>query len=416
MRASFRPYLIGVLLPVGLAGLGAFFLTSRAGDASARASLVRMGGLARVIFREEMGQQTAEMATTAPLLENPDPSTPILRAALQGDTVAALGLAGPDLVLSVALAVREEPEGGGQPSPTLQLRAVTRPFPARSLTRFHSRTGLHVALFLRGTLAAAAPPAFGPSLVQGPRLEGRSHHRLVLPVAPSDQGDAPAQLLVESPGLMNGGPTSLQLFFLLCLPILPGLGLSFLLMALDRRGGAEPGKVAQIGLTALPLVGLWFLVAVTGNQARSGAEQIQERDLLRSVALLKEVASNVDPNFVAEGTGFHLLQRAGDSTVSTTLTDEILLDAAMALPPPEADLPTQGFLDSGEERWAFAAARVRPSEVLILLADPALAGPGRLDLHLYGIAGLASLLCLGFPLFRRSAPRERDEAGEEATG
>ena len=127
MRTSFRAYLIGVLLPVGLA---------------------------TVIFGEEMGQQTAELATTAPLLESPDPSTPILSAALQGDTVAALGLAGPDLVLSVALAVGEEPGGGGQPSPTLQLRAVTRLFPARSLKRFHGRTGLQVALFLRGTLVS----------------------------------------------------------------------------------------------------------------------------------------------------------------------------------------------------------------------------------------------------------------------
>ena len=134
MRSSLLRYLLWVLLPVGVSSVAAQTL-SRGETTSLRVeSASRLGNLAVLLFSEEMGARSGELIQEAPILTAPDSRSPLIQAALRGDTVAALGKSEGELFLSVALAEVLEAsteEAGPENQPTspvsLQVRASTAP-------------------------------------------------------------------------------------------------------------------------------------------------------------------------------------------------------------------------------------------------------------------------------------------------
>jgi hypothetical protein len=104
MAREFLTYLDWFLLPAALAIGVARNLSERTDDEQRLESGARFGQLAFVLFREEVGATSGELAQVAPILPDPDPSSAIIQAAQRGDTVAALRTLSEDLVFSVALA------------------------------------------------------------------------------------------------------------------------------------------------------------------------------------------------------------------------------------------------------------------------------------------------------------------------
>ena len=399
MRTYLRSYLIWVLLPVGMASLGVFHFAAEEPKNQDSASLHRMAGVARFLLREEMGKRAGEIAESAPLLESPDPGTPVLQAALRGDTVAALGLAGPDLVLSVALAI---PGDQG----ATQVKAMTQPFQPTSLTRFQGRTGLSAALFLRRAVVASAPPGFTPTVLQasgsGALVPSEPQGQLLLPLAPTGEGPPPVQILIEARAGGEGGGRLLPPILILLLPLLSAIGCVLFLTQSSGWADTRKGAFPLLALACLPwgaLVAL-SLGAQRGNQTRG--DEVLGRDLMQSVALLQDGSRGAEWERLSEESGFEVIQRGPESSVFATFENETLRQIALSEPPPPSDVPTQGEIESEGERWAYAASSTGPSTFLMLLAREEPAGVRRVALLLLGVAGLSGLA------FTASRPGSRE--------
>lgn len=399
MRTLFRSYLIWVLLPVAMTSLAAYLFSTRAPEDLSQASLERMGGMATLLFRVEMGERAGEMSETAPLLERPDSTSPILRAALRGDTVAALGLAGPDLVLSVALAV----PGDGE---VMELKAITQPFEPRSLTRFHGSSGHPVALFFRGALVAAEPPGFVPSLLQatssGALHPSRPEEQLLLPLAQMGAGPSPVQLLVESvPGRHDPG---LGWHFPAALALVPGLlalGLATLLHRRGKRGSGKAWILTLLAPAAVPWLVLWALLHTVRAQVDTLAEVALNRDLTQSIAMINEGTLDTALEGLPPETGFEIVQRGQGSSVTTTLDDETLLQLALDEPLPPQESPAQGTIESGGTVWAYVTSRVGPDKSVLLLSRQDPGSQGGVQLLLMGLATLSAFAFVASSRARR---------------
>jgi hypothetical protein len=431
MRLSFKRYLLWVLAPTGFATLGAQALCVRSAESHTLDSASRMGAMATLLFFQEMGARSEEMAHAAPLLGDPDLESPILLAASRGDTVVALSITGEELMLSVAFAVEDETAKAGMPGeepeePSLatpQLRAVTEPFHPLSLGFFHTHTGLGAALYLRGLRAAAAPPDFGPArmgTVDGDLPSPAPLADVVIlplttgPREPSGTLSSPTRLLVASPRGLPATPSTEGGIGFIILPLILGMVSWGILMAPGPAGSqgtgphrAEPRrklKLRLLTLTALPLGALWIILLGYGKEISSGAEELQTRDLVRVLGLLSQSAPGIDLIDVAGRTGFEALRRDGDVLLDATLPPGPLLAQVMALSPPPPDLPVQGTLREGGTIWAFAASREGPDRAIVLLARQSSSYLGSLPPRLAALGSVASLLSLGFLLANRRGP------------
>jgi hypothetical protein len=104
MRSSLSRYSFLLVLPAVLALLSGFLLQERNAVSRSLESAERLGNLTAILLQKEVGGMAAELARQAGPLENPDSTSPVVQAAMAGDTVAALGTLSGELVLSVALA------------------------------------------------------------------------------------------------------------------------------------------------------------------------------------------------------------------------------------------------------------------------------------------------------------------------
>ena len=227
MRRLLASYLLWVVVPASLALGVARAQADRSGETRIVESGVRFGNLARELLMEEMGVVTGELASEAPVLLDPDAASPIIQAAAQGDTVAALGTMSGELVLSVALAEVAEGEEGQR------IRALTEPFSPGFPSTYSRALGYSTALFFRGQRVMAAPEDYGPEALD--------------PAEPVASSQEPALLEglgwsgVLSP--LGGGPVSAPTLHALVGPVLPppssyGLSTSRLLLLLSAVMGA----------------------------------------------------------------------------------------------------------------------------------------------------------------------------------
>lgn len=393
MRDSLTPYLFLVLLPVTLAGVMGHYLTTRESQALSRESTARLGRTGAALLAGEMGAQTRTLAREASLLTDPDPASPLIRAALLGDTVAALGASSGQVTLSLALA-----EESGD---SLQVRATSAPFPAKAMDLFSSRTGQGAALYLRGRKARGAPVDFGaaslpgrdnPASGTGTPLPPGS---VVLPLAAPGATTSPAQLLVAPLSPPERGLPLWQTGAILLLA-LTLCGAAWVL--LSGKGRGPGGWAALISLTGLPLLLLWLLLGQMNRVMEAEAQEILRGDMVRVLALLKDAGSFLAPEEVPETSGFQLLRKRSGEVLFTTLPPGPTLTALIRIPLPPPAFPTLGKVGAGNAAVVYAIFREGPGQGLLLAApDPA----GELReyrLLLAVLGGVASLLALGFLL------------------
>lgn len=392
MRISPLSYLLWVLLPVGAGVLLSHQLATRETESLAHASTSRIGRLATRLFSEEMGIRAGELVREAPILTNPDPSSPMIQAAQRGDTVAALGSSSGELTLSVALAE-------GSPD-SLQLRATTALFLPTTLDLVRSRTGFGIALYLRGNRAAGAPRDFGPEGIGGLAPLGSA----LFPLASSGSVASPAQLLVGPTQTPEAGWRSWRGW--LTLLVAWGLGLlAWLILAPKGKGDTGPNLPLLI-LTGLPLIVLWVSLFWMGERVETGAEELQRGDMVRVLALLKDGTVPLSPEDLTESTGFNLLRGEGGEMGAATLPPGPMVEELLALPLPPPTFPALGILEAEGEEVVYANLREGPGRTLTLVASSPRGTLRNLRLILAGVGGGASLLSLGF-LF--GAPRGKDD-------
>ncbi len=400
MRRLILSYLLLILLPAGGALLAGGILTRKELNERRDESAFRFAGLGALLFRTEMGDAAGEMALRAPVLPDPDPSSPVARAALAGDTIAALGTDSEGLVLSVALG---EPGEEGD-SASLRLRAVTEAFRPQALALLRSRTGYGTALYLRNRRALAEPHGFGPPRLDipvpappgqaDPLVVTEAGRGILLPLDPGAPGAMPVQILVAVPPGVLEPEHRLPSVLLLTLALALGGGMLLWAGTIRASTRGSPPVLVRILAAALPMAALWFALLSCSGSTGDRIREFQKGEMIRVLALLKGNVRALDPLEVAMATGYQVtLARPGSDPLSS-LPPGPFLDRVLEIPPPPPTFPTTGTVPASEEPTIFAALREGPGEVLFLTTpSESLRLRGFLT-TLLGIGGVATLLAL----------------------
>lgn len=431
MRPGFRQYFIWVLLPVALAFVAGQVQVFRTVQGRAMESRERFGRLADQLFREEMGAQAAAMAGTAPVLSNPDPSSPVLQAALRGDTVAALGTDSGNLVLSVALAAEPEIAPGeapvGEEGPAnVSIRAATETFPAAFLTLLRSRAGHLGAFYLRGSRVAGEPSSFGPESLSAREATGTAGNPWTITTAlgPASviplggQPGAPGLLhLLVAPSSPTMGPSS-PWRALALLIVGAALGLTGLFWGqVTKRGAAasrdHPGSVPLLVSYGAVVLGLCCAFLESGNGVAADFAEAQESELVRTLALFADDGAGLRPEAVSEATGYGAYRFRGGFPGSGTGPDSIPSEV-LALPTPGSSFPSAGLAGRGTGSFRFASFLKDSGHTLVLTATARGGALQSMRMALAVLGGVASLLGLIFlgssrPLSEGSRPRNGPE-------
>lgn len=391
MRDSFTRYVLWVLLPLGLAGVTGHYLSLTENRALARESATRLGRTGVALLAGEMGKQAAALTREATLLTNPDPASPLIRAAMKGDTVAALGTSSGELTLSLALA-----QGTGD---SLQIRATTTPFPGQALDLFHTRTGRGIALYLRGRKARAAPVDFGGEALPGISPAGQEIQEgipaggVLLPLLEPDAGSSPARILVGPPGAAGAEPRLWPTLLAVFLAWAMG-GFTWRLLSPRRTGGGR--VLVLLSVTGVPLLVLWLLLGYLGSQVEGRADELLRGDMVRVLAILKDAGGLLSLEEVPGTSGFHVLRKGGEEVLASTHPPGPTLAALVKLPLPAPAFPTLGKMEADGSRLVYAVMREAPGQGLLLSAPDTEEGLAGFRLLMGGSGGVASLLALGF--------------------
>lgn len=408
MPSSLTRYLLLVCLPVLGIGLTAQLLTHGRLQTLRMESGVLAGKTAGLVFREEMRSRAAKMSERAPVIVPPDPSVPAVAAALDGDTVAALGTISGELVLSVALPLDPEESDlpdSASPGARLRIRGLTETFQPRALSLLRGRTGHRAALYFRGRRVLAAPPEFAPDSVTAPptSLEGDPHRTLavsggsgvLLPLNPWEGGALPLALLVSPPE--NRAESPLETAAPLLLLVLT-CGLGALALVRFRRPGLS---------TILPLGVCWIILLSGVAKGEERFRDLRRGSLVRVLALWTEAGGPGDLTDLARLTGYQAVRiRDGDILLSTTENQD-LQEAAARIPAPEPGFPGTGPLPEGAgslirgPRGLYGAVWDDEGALTVLLDVPARGSWGGLRLPLTVLGGMGSLPALLFLLFAR---------------
>ena len=410
MKHRLLRFVLLVLLPA-TGALG----TSQAASRDAREELSmesahRFGRLTGILLRDQMDRLATAMALAAPLWSDPDTTSPVVRAALAGDTVAALGTQRDTLYLFVALA-----ESPGDPAPPA-IRFDGRPLPPTYLSAVRKGAGYQGALYLRGSRVAADPSTFGPASISvdppaggGPGSNGYLPERAALvPVAGEGSGSMPAHILMapgNPPAREDPRGWTWWIFFL------GGAvgGGALLLGRVSWRGGGEENRrrtapVALGGLAAfaLPVGLMWVGVSDAGHQLREWAEDHGRQEMVRVLGVLKGWEVDMDPGRIADATGFDATHFRGGEERSS-LPPGPTLREVREIPAPDSPLPALGVLELEEGLVRYVASVDDTGLLLVLTTHPG--RENRADqriLPMAGAAGLASLLGMGFLLWEVS--------------
>ena len=399
MRQKLISYFLWILLPsVVSLGLG-HGAVQRARDLRNLESGQRFGHLTAAFLRNQMGIQATELAREAPTLTNPDPTSPILRAALEGDTVAALGVISGELVLSVALG-----EEGMDPS-GVRVRAITRPFPSQFLTRLTGSVGYPVALYLRGRRSAGEPQGFGPdTLGANQRIRSGSESTnlntpggpaVLLPVDDDPSSSTPIHLLV-APSLPNPStPLLWEGSGILCWGAVIGLLALFFYWRKPDLGVGFPHRLLLLLVFGAPLASLWIGLYGQGRGVASERFHFHRGEMVRTLAVLKDGGDRLDHETIAQATDFEVT-RIKDESVESTLEKGPHLQSIRQLAGPYTPLPMTGIVGEEPSTSTFAAAW-EPTGKLLILTHASNERPlRRIRLLLAGLGGAASLLGMVF--------------------
>lgn len=416
MRPAITRYLLFVLLPTALAFALAYLVRETEAEARSLESARRLGSLTTGLLREEMADQASQLVARATPRVNPDTTSPVVQAALRGDTVAALGTLEGELVLSVALA-----EAGREDSLDAPLlRAEMSSFPASALGSLAGRTGFTSALYLRGDQVKREGP--GDSLLfqvlpetlrhatrRGPAAAVTEIGKgLVIPLDPQHPTATPVDLLVV-PG-RAGVPGAFPI--LAALILLAGItGGWVLFMAVRSTSAGLTGSplTGLLPLYLLPLTTLWISLILSGQQLERAVFDFDRLEMIRALGLLRDAGRSVELAEITGATGFGATRMAPDGGMESSLEDETLIRRLVELPPPRPSGPSTGTVEREPSEVRYASMSETDDGVLILTA-PKNEGTFRTGrLFQAGLGGAASLLGLLWVFSASRSRRGREE-------
>lgn len=382
-----------VLLPVGLAGFAGHLISNLEGEAIADESTARLGRLGASLLRGEMGYRSASLSREAGAVTDPDLRSPLIRAALDGDTVAALGTSSGELTLSLALT-----RSAGD---SLELRAITAPFAAETLDLLRARAGLRTALYLRERKARGSPEDFGPARLpedaQGSALQGS----ILLPLTGSGSGPSPARILVAPIAPRSSSFTLRRSLFLILLAW-SAAGLLWLIPV--RQRGSTRHRARRLTLIGVPLLLLWILLANQERTVAIDAGTLLRQDLVRVLAAIQDAGEFLSAEEIPAATGFLLVERSGGRVLNPDLPPGLDAGMLLAIPVLESRTPTLGKIEDHGRQIVYAGLAGSTESELLLIAPEAGEGLESFRLLLAGLGGMASFLALGFLARYRKDP------------
>jgi hypothetical protein len=391
MRTSITGFILRVLVPMGTAGFAGHFLVHGESRNLQMESTARMGRTASALLSGEMSLRTEALALDAPVIPQPDTTSPLMRAALAGDTLAALGTAPDGVTLSLALA-----EAAGD---STRIRASTVPFSIQSLGLFRTRTGRGVALYLRERKALSTPEDFGPRTLPNTGAAGTDtlptlpQGSGIFPLSPTGTTPSPARLLV-APMVSQVSPLPLGRTGLIILGtwILGGLAWFLLL----RSSPASPGALRLLPVTGIPLLALWLLLGFQAREVDREARALLRGDMVRILAILKDGGNFLPMETIPEVTDFQVFREKNGEILATTLPPGPLQAGLLRAPLPPPTHPALGRVDTGGSETLYAALLEAPEQGLFLTAPVDPRGTRRLHLLMALLGGLASLVAMTF--------------------
>jgi hypothetical protein len=411
MRPTVTRYLLFVLLPTALAFSFAHQVQKNVAESRSLESARRLGNLTSVLLRSEMAELASELVAQARPPANPDTTSPIVKAALRGDTLAALGTLEGELVLSVALA--ETARDDSLRSPVF--RAETSAFPASALGSLEGRSGFASALYLRGEQVKGGgrgdslePKVLSETVTRstrrGPaRVVTGVGTGLVLPLDPQNTASTPVHLLVV-PG-QAGVPRPRPI--LEALILLAGIlgGLALILARRDTAGRlAESPLVALLPLYLLPLATLWVSLILSGHKLDRAVVAFDGLEMVRALGMLREAEGPIRLSAITAATGFGATRTRPGEGLESSLEEEDLIRRLAELPAPQPSGPSIGTMGGDSYGVTYASMTETDAGALILTTakneEPLRIG----RLFQAGLGGAASLLGL---LWVFSASRSR---------
>ncbi len=415
-------HLLWIAVPVALAFTGNERMLRKHAEGEALASAERLGTLVTHLFRDEMARKAARLAGRAPVLERPDSASPLIRAALTDDTVAALSSASGELLLSVAL--RERSDDGASQAPRQgtplpgRLRGLTEVFTPASLALFRSRTGSAVALYLRGERILSRPESFGPAALpdsvtvpggtSGRTLSSQGEPAIVLPVDPTRTTTSAVHFLVTpSPGTPTVAAT-LSRAVTIGLGLLFSFGLAALGMGRLLKKSRVPPRILVLAVVAVPLLCLWLTSLVGQRCMEAAVEESRRSELVRALALVEGVDGTPPDKEAVAGTPFGMTRLTKRGVRDSTLPTGPLLDRVAILQSPPPGFPGTGTITTEEGAVTYAAVVEESGDILVLTIPPGKEPLRRTRLLLAALAGAASLLTLGFLVPGKASPPGMD--------
>jgi len=407
MKPTLLRYLFFIFVPVVIAFSSGLFLHKRRAVSRSLESATRLGSLTAVLLQREIGDMAAQMADQAAPLENPDSSSPVVQAAMAGDTVAALGTLSGGLVLSVAYSEAREGESPGEAGGPPRLRAMTAPFPAPSISSLHGRSGFGAALYFRGerVVGIGGPEGFAPPTLTDPESGTMGNARttiatslgpaVLLPLSPDYPSSTPVQLLVTPANAGLSAPSPLA--GLLTLLVGCGLGLAILLVGIGRRKQGEDSRPGfLLALYLLPVGSLWIALALSYQVSGREARDFGQGEMVRALGILRDSGRELEAGELGDATGFGVSRFSEGRTLESTLDDQLLIQELAELPPPPPNLPTTGIVADGPEALTYASILEDPSTILVLTGHGYEKPLRLLWLLQAGLGGVASILGLIF--------------------
>jgi len=427
MKPILLRYLFFIFVPVVIAFSSGLLLQKGGAASGGLESATRLGNLAAALLQREISDMADQMAREAEPLENPDTSSPVVQAALAGDTVAALGTLSGNLVLSVAYAEAREEESPGDVGGPQRLRAMTEPFPASSISSLRERSGFGAALYFRGGRIAGlgGPDEFAPPTLTESESGTTGSRRttiatslgsaVLLPLDPDYPSSTPIHLLVTPANAGLSAPSALAGSLILLAG--SGLGLAILLAGVGQRetgGDTRPGSL--LALYLLPLGSLWIALALSFHDSGREARGFGQVEMVRALGLLRDAESEPTVGEMGGATGFDVSRFSEGRALESTLDDQLLIQELAELPPPPPSLPATGMLNDGPEALTYASM-LEDSGTVLVLTGHGYERPLRfLRLLQAGLGGVASILGLVFVLSVARLHRGREEMRRGKSG
>ncbi len=407
MPRSWILYVLTVAIPVSVGSVVAIGARSAALESADVEEDRKAAEIAIALLQLDLDRTTENLLGSASSLEDPDPESAAVAAALAGDTVAGLGVVERGMQATLFA-----------PGPDGSILYAEEAFEPSFPTVLEGFAGYEAALYMNGIKRTTTDASFGPdtlgvellqrlSRAPGGIAQSSAVRRGVLIPMESSPGRTPSVVVLAAPSQART-PAVASLRWSL------GLALGFAVAALgwwalrapDTKQALRPAS-ELVTLLGVPLIVVWGGLAVLQTGYLRSFDRARAAPLVLASAVVRSFDEDASALHIREITGYETtILSAGDVTdAAPSPPDEETVDALIAL---VASGSRSGTFASDEGRVRFSAVS-RPSGDVLLTTqdDPAgpLEGPGTRFL----LIGLAVLIMVAWfaalrPRTYRSGP------------